>query len=62
MINYQEEIKRFKPSLDVDNIEERLVGVDLKDMTDLMVQLISRNIGKPSASPAPRQPKNSDEL
>ena len=39
MINFQEEIKRFKPSLDVDNIEDVITGIDLTDMGDLMMQL-----------------------
>lgn len=40
MINYQEEIKRFRPSLDVDNIEEAIAGMSLTDMNDLMMQLV----------------------
>lgn len=40
MINFQEEIRRFKPSLDVDNIEDSIAGIDLTDMTDLMMQLV----------------------
>lgn len=40
MINFQEEIRRFKPSLDVDNIEDAIAGIDLTDMTDLMMQLV----------------------
>lgn len=40
MINFQDEIRRFKPSLDVDNIEDAIAGIDLTDMTDLMMQLV----------------------
>ena len=40
MINFQDEIKRFKPSLDVDSIEDAIVGIDLTDMNDIMVQLL----------------------
>ncbi len=40
MINYEEEIKRFKPSLDVDQIEDAIVKVDLTDMNDIMTKLI----------------------
>ncbi len=40
MINYEEEIKRFKPSLDVDQIEDAIVKVDLTDMNDIMTGLI----------------------
>ncbi len=40
MINYQDEIKHFKPSLDVDNIEDAIAGMNLTDMNDLMMQLV----------------------
>ncbi len=40
MINFQEEIKRFKPSLDVDDIEDTITGIDLTDMNDLMLQMV----------------------
>ncbi len=40
MINYEEEINRFKPSLDVDQIEDAIVKVDLTDMNDIMTKLI----------------------
>lgn len=48
MINYQEEIKHFKPSLDVDNIEDAIAGMNLTDMNDLMMQLV-RNSLAPAA-------------
>ena len=40
MINFDEEIKRFKPSLDVEEVEDANVKSDLTDMTDLMMELI----------------------
>ena len=40
MINFQEEIKRFKPSLDVEDIEDTITGFDLTDMNDLMLQMV----------------------
>ena len=40
MINFEEEIKRFKPSLDVEQVEVAIVKSDLTDMTDLMMELI----------------------
>ncbi len=40
MINFQDEIKRFKPSLDVDDIEDTITGIDLTDMNDLMLQMV----------------------
>ena len=44
MINFEEEIQRFKPSLDVDQIEDAIVKVDLTDMNDIMTQLIEEDI------------------
>jgi hypothetical protein len=40
MINFEDEIQRFKPSLDVDQIEDAIVKVDLTDMNDIMTKLI----------------------
>lgn len=40
MINFENEIQRFKPSLDVDQIEDAIVKVDLTDMNDIMTKLI----------------------
>lgn len=40
MINFEEEIRRFKPSLDVENIEDAIAKSDLTDMNDIMMLLI----------------------
>ncbi|MFR5601315.1 MAG: hypothetical protein ACLTKI_02660 [Lachnospiraceae bacterium] len=40
MINFDEEISRFKPSLEVDAIEDAIVKSDLTDMTDLMMEML----------------------
>ena len=40
MINFDEEIKRFKPSLDVEEVEDAIVKSDLTDMTDIMMELM----------------------
>lgn len=40
MINYEEELARFKPSLEVDQAEDAIINSDLTDMTDIMLQLI----------------------
>ena len=36
MLNYEEEIKKFKPCLEVEDIEEAVYQEDLSDMTDLL--------------------------
>ena len=40
MINFEEEIEHFKPSLEVEDIGEAIVRSDLTDMTDIMMELI----------------------
>ncbi|MCI8951464.1 MAG: hypothetical protein HFG49_15780 [Lachnospiraceae bacterium] len=40
MINFEEEIARFKPSLEVENVEDAIVKADLTDMTDIMIELL----------------------
>ena len=46
MINFEDEIKRFKPSLDVDQLEDAILKVDLTDMNDLMTQLMEEAVKK----------------
>lgn len=41
MINFEEELKKFKPSLEVDQAEDAIYRNDLKDMTDIMIELVS---------------------
>ena len=38
---FEEEIERFKPSLDIEEVEDAIVKSDLTDMTDIMMELIS---------------------
>ena len=40
MINFEEEIARFKPSLEVEDVEDAIVKADLTDMTDIMIELL----------------------
>ena len=40
MIDFEEEIQRFKPSLDVEAVEDAIVKSDLTDMTDIMMEMI----------------------
>jgi hypothetical protein len=39
MINFDEELKRFQPSLEVDQTEEAIYSNDLKDITDIVLQM-----------------------
>ena len=42
MLNYEEELKKFKPSLEVEEIEEAVYQEDLSDMTDLLKQVMNQ--------------------
>ena len=40
VIDFDKEIARFKPSLDVEEIADAIVKSDLTDMTDIMMEMI----------------------
>ena len=40
MINVGEELKKFKPSLEVEQAEEAIYNHDLDDMTDILQEMI----------------------
>ena len=41
MINYEEELKKFHPSMDVNEAEDAIYSRDLTDMKDIMKELLS---------------------
>ncbi|MDR1766356.1 MAG: hypothetical protein LBR77_09850 [Lachnospiraceae bacterium] len=45
MIDFEEELEKFKPSLEVEDIEDALVGSDLTDMGDIWMDMM-RAMGK----------------
>ena len=40
MINYDEELKKFHPSLDVNEAEDAIYNRDLTDVTDILKELM----------------------
>ena len=40
MINFEEELKKFHPSLEVEDAEEAIYNQDLTDATDLLVKMM----------------------
>ena len=40
MINFEEELKNFKPSLDVEEAEQAIYNHELTDMTDVMQEML----------------------
>lgn len=43
MIDFDEELKKFQPSVEVDETEEALSGRDLSDITDLLLEVMRGN-------------------
>ncbi|MDO4296641.1 MAG: hypothetical protein Q4D90_10860 [bacterium] len=42
VIDFEEEIKHFKPSLEIEEAEDAIVRSDLTDMTDIMMELLKK--------------------
>ena len=40
MINFEEELKNFHPSLEIEEAEDAIYNQDLTDLADLMVDVI----------------------
>lgn len=40
MINFEEELKKFHPSLEIEEAEESIYNQDLTDMADVLVGMI----------------------
>ncbi len=43
MINFEEELRKFHPSLEVEDAEEAIYNQDLTDMADLMVKVVKES-------------------
>ena len=39
MLNYEEELKKFQPSVEVEDIEDAVYQEDLTDMTDILREM-----------------------
>ncbi|MDM8236498.1 MULTISPECIES: hypothetical protein [Lachnospiraceae] len=42
MLDFEEELKKFKPSLEVEEIEDAVYQEDLSDVTDLLKQIMDQ--------------------
>ncbi len=40
MINFDEEIKKFHPSLEVDEAEDAIYNNNVTDLTDILIQMM----------------------
>ena len=46
MIDFDEEIKKFKPSLEVDDAEDAIYNNDVPDITELINKIVEDIAGK----------------
>ena len=42
MINFDEEIQKFQPSLEVEDAAEAIYGQDLTDVADILIQMVEK--------------------
>ena len=42
MLNFEEELKKFEPSLEVEEIEKAVYEEDLTDMTDILREMLEK--------------------
>lgn len=42
MLNFEEELKKFQPSLEVEDLEEAIYQEDLTDMTDIIREVVEQ--------------------
>ncbi|ADL34887.1 MAG: hypothetical protein IJI01_05695 [Butyrivibrio sp.] len=45
MINFEEELKKFRPSLEIEDAEDIIYNQDLDDMSDVLVKLLKEAKG-----------------
>lgn len=42
MIDFEEELKKFHPSLEVEDAEDAIYNQDLTDMADILIRMIDK--------------------
>lgn len=40
MIDFEEELAKFKPSKEVDQTQDTIINMDLRDMIDIMLEIL----------------------
>lgn len=43
MINFEEELKKFHKSLEIEDVEDAIYGKDLTDMADVLVGMVKES-------------------
>ena len=52
MINFDEEIKKFHPSLEISDVENAIYNQDMKDLVDVMLKMTKDGVYGAESSPA----------
>ncbi|SEA02873.1 hypothetical protein SAMN02745687_01485 [Lachnospiraceae bacterium NK3A20] len=52
MINFEEEIKKFHPSLEIEDAEDAIYNQDMKDMVDVMLRMTRDSVLGTESTPA----------
>ena len=52
MINFDDEIKKFHPSLEISDVENAIYNQDMKDMVDVMLKMTKDGVYGAESSPA----------
>ncbi len=42
MLDFEEELKKFRPSLEIDQVEDTVYSNNLSDVTDLMDEMLKK--------------------
>lgn len=50
MIDFEEELKKYKPSMEVSEAEDSIHNRDLTDMVDIMKEMVAENLSKQGKS------------
>lgn len=50
MINFEEEIKKFHPSLEIEEAENAIYNNNISDITDVMIQMVEELKGREQIS------------
>ncbi len=40
MLDFEEELKKFKPSRELENAEDAIMNMNMQDMTDIMQEIL----------------------
>ena len=42
MINFEEELAKFKPSTDIEHLDDEIIHRDMTDMADILMQMLQK--------------------